>query len=192
MSHAKREGIFMNFFRVIFFGVLLTSGLQLKADINEEEIHKTQIVASKVLQIIEEQPDAIEDWVEDRIYLSPQRITITRQGAFLYQKASAILLPPFAMDQKGIFIQCKKEDVSQEAQEHYDRATEALIDALGHSMGAGLTIECPPLAIYEGYKAVEAWKEAAREYNAGVAAERNDTSDAAGTGTCPSGPDRDR
>lgn len=177
----------MNLSYIIFLGVLLITSLQLKANTIEEEWNGTQ-----VLQIIAEQPDSIEDWVEDRVYLSPQRIAITRRGAFLYRKASIIPLPPFAVDQKGIFIQCKKEGVSKEAQEHYDKAKEALIDAIGQSIGAGLTIECPPLAIYEGYRAVESWKEAAREYNAGMASERNDTSDGTGSGTHLDSTERDR
>lgn len=59
------------------------------------------------------------------------------------------------------------EENKQKAQEHFDRAGEALIEAIGHSIGTGITIECPPLALFEGYQAVEAWKEAAHEYNEG-------------------------
>ena len=31
----------------------------------------------------------------------------------------------------------------------------------GHSAAAGVSIECPPLSVFEGYQAVQAWKEAA-------------------------------
>lgn len=132
--------------------------------------------ARNILQIFEEQPDAIEGLVGDRIYLAPQRIAITHRGAFLCHRNSMIPLPSFALDQRGIFVRCKKSETNQEAQEHYDKALEALIDALGHSIGAGATIvDIPPLGIYEGYKAVEAWKEAGREYHAGVEAEERGT-----------------
>lgn len=57
---------------------------------------------------------------------------------------------------------------------HYDNARESLIDALGHSAAAGITIEVPPLAAYEVYQAVEAWKECAQEYCAGMEAEKKD------------------
>jgi hypothetical protein len=73
-------------------------------------------------------------------------------------------------DQNGLFMLCSREDAQREAQEHFDRAGEALIEALGHSTAAGISIECPPLALYEGYQAVEAWKEAAQEYEAGCKA----------------------
>jgi len=123
-------------------------------------------VAAKVLQIIEEQPEAIEDWIEDRVYLAPHRIAVTHRGAFLHHRSSAILLPPFAMDEKGIFILCKKKDAEQEALEHYDRGKQAFLEVLEHSIYSGISIECPPIAIFEGYRAVEAWKEWAREYRA--------------------------
>jgi len=62
-----------------------------------------------------------------------------------------------------IEVLCSREDAQREAQDHIERAREALIEALGHSAAAGVAIECPPLAIYECYQAVEAWKDAAQE-----------------------------
>lgn len=66
-----------------------------------------------------------------------------------------------------------RETAQKEADEHFTRSQKALIDAVAHSAAAGLALEiCPPLAVYEGYKAVEAWKESAQEYNAGTEAEK--------------------
>jgi hypothetical protein len=61
---------------------------------------------------------------------------------------------------------CSKEDAEKEAQEHYDNAVDSVLEALQHSMNAGLgIIQCPPIAIIEIYQACEAWKDAAHEYN---------------------------
>jgi hypothetical protein len=71
---------------------------------------------------------------------------------------------------------CSNKDDSKKKESsgnHFDRGREALIEAMAHSAAAGLAIEvCPPIAIYEGYKAVESWKEAAREYNEGFEARK--------------------
>jgi hypothetical protein len=42
-------------------------------------------------------------------------------------------------------------------------------------MAGGIAAEFPPGALYEGYNAVQSWKEMAREYNAGVEAEQRGT-----------------
>ncbi|HSX04336.1 MAG TPA: hypothetical protein VLG76_06375 [Rhabdochlamydiaceae bacterium] len=124
--------------------------------------------ARTVLEILEYQPDSIENWIEDRVYLHPERIEVKREGAFISDWNTSIPIPSFALDQNGVFILCSREEVNREAQAHYDRATGAFLEALGHAAAAGLNIECPPLAIYEGYKSVEAFKEWGREYSAGV------------------------
>ena len=56
---------------------------------------------------------------------------------------------------------------SEEAQKHFDNATEALIQAFGHSFAAGVSAEIPPLALFELYNASKCWIEAATEFNAG-------------------------
>lgn len=63
--------------------------------------------------------------------------------------------------------QDKDTSGNKEAQEHFDRAKEALGEALMHSAGAGLSIEVPPVAVYEAYKAVQSWQEMASEYKQG-------------------------
>ncbi len=70
----------------------------------------------------------------------------------------------------GILYLCR----SKEAQEHFDNAKEALIDAIEHSVNAGISIPIPPLAIIEGYKAVESWMEMAHEYSEGVRCEERE------------------
>jgi len=58
---------------------------------------------------------------------------------------------------------------SEQAQEHYDNARGALIDALQHSISSGLLLEaCPPAAAIEFYNAVQSWQEMAHEYVAGI------------------------
>lgn len=64
---------------------------------------------------------------------------------------------------------------SKEAQDHFDNAKDALVDAIEHSMNAGLGIVVPPIAIIEGYKAVESWLEWAHEYNEGVRCEERES-----------------
>jgi hypothetical protein len=58
-----------------------------------------------------------------------------------------------------------------EAKEHFDNAREAFIDGVAHSAFAGLAVEVPPVAAYEFYKAVESFKEGAKEYVAGMEVE---------------------
>lgn len=158
-------------YRVIILLVLLISAQIQAANISECD-YKIQGVARTVLQILEEQPDSIEDWSGDRIYLNPERIHVSRNGVFVSNRRSKVMLEAFAVDKRGVFIRCQKEHVSKEAQDHYDRAREALIEGIGHSAAAGVSIEIAPVAVYEGYQAVESFKEAAREYNAGVECEK--------------------
>ncbi len=122
--------------------------------------------AIKTLQIFREQPDSVEAWIDDKVYLAPERMAVTRKGVLLCKDRSMIMLPSLSLDDKGVFIQCREEDLSREAQEHLDRAKDAFVDALESSIGAGLAIECPPVAAFAGYNAVQSWKEWAREYNA--------------------------
>ncbi len=128
--------------------------------------------ARSILEILEHQPASIESWVEDRVYLCPERIEITREGAFVSDWNSAIPIPSLALDQNGPFILCSREEVNKEAQEHYDRAGRALFEGFVHSAYAGLNIECPPIAIYEGYQAFRSFKEFGNESWAGHEKER--------------------
>lgn len=167
----------MMFFRITFLVFIFSFPMLHAQERNIENENLCELKDStQILRIIEEQPDSVEGWVGDKIYLASYRIAITRRGAYLCNRESRILLPAFALDQNGIFIRCKQKDVGPEAQAHYDRAKEAFLDALGHSAAAGAAIaDLPPVGIYEGYKAVQAWKEAAREYNAGVECEQRGT-----------------
>jgi RHS repeat-associated protein len=65
---------------------------------------------------------------------------------------------------------------SEKAQEHYDNARDALIEAIGHSMAVGASIEIPPIALIEVYNAARCWVEAATEYNAGYVEDQRDRS----------------
>lgn len=137
-----------------------------------------------VVRILQEQPDSIEGWCQDRVYIYPERITINKGGVFVCKQNLSVQIPSFAIDDHGVFVLCTQA----EAQEHYGKAGEAFRDAVGHSLGAGAAFaaEQPVLGVYEGYRAVEKWKEFGREYHAGVDAERESS------GTVPSGPDRDK
>ena len=137
-------------------------------------------VVNGVLRILTEYPDAIVKWEEEKVYFSPENVVITEAGAFIFTtECSAVFIPAYSVDTYGIFALCKKEEVCQEAKEHYGKAADKLVEAIQHSTAAGLTIQIPPVAILEGYQAVEAWKEAAREYNAGIKAERESNNAAA-------------
>jgi hypothetical protein len=56
------------------------------------------------------------------------------------------------------------KESSAEAKSHYDAAKNHGLEFLGHSMTAGATIECPPIAILETYNAVQALNKMADEY----------------------------
>ena len=60
----------------------------------------------------------------------------------------------------------------REAQEHYERALDCAMDAISHSITAGIMAYVPVYAAIEVYKAVESIKEAAVEYNRGVELEK--------------------
>ncbi|MDX8430647.1 MAG: RHS repeat-associated core domain-containing protein [Candidatus Algichlamydia australiensis] len=64
---------------------------------------------------------------------------------------------------------------SEEAQEHYDNAKKALVEAVAHSIGSGVAaLECPPLAVAEAYQATTSFIESAKEYNKGYEKEQED------------------
>lgn len=58
-------------------------------------------------------------------------------------------------------------EYEREAQEYFSKAADKVVEAIGHSIAAGLVIECLPAAAIEVYQATKAWKEAAIEYNKG-------------------------
>lgn len=117
------------------------------------------------------QPESIEAWKGDRVYLTTDRIHITHTGAFICNERSHVRLHHFAYDCNGLFIQCSQE----EAQEHFDKSREALFDGIGHSMASGVLFAegVIPLGVYEGYKAMESFKDMGKEYSEGMAAEGN-------------------
>jgi hypothetical protein len=63
---------------------------------------------------------------------------------------------------------------SEKAQEHYDNARGALVEAVAHSFAVAAAVEMPPLAVIEVYNATRCWIEAATEYNAGFREETRD------------------
>lgn len=115
------------------------------------------------MKIIIEQPQSVEAWVNDRFYIKPSNLHMKKQGVFVEDEDSSIALPGFGYDQNGPFLICSQED-AKEAQEHYDRAMHKLLEAFAFSMGTAAGLAIPPAAIIEGYFAVEAWIDAAREY----------------------------
>lgn len=142
------------------------------SDAHSAPIAENDCVAATV-RILLEQPDSIEAWKNDKVYLTPERIAVRREGVFVRAQNSNIKIPSFAVDAQGVFILCSKE----EAQDHYDRAWEAFRDAIGHSIGAGAAFaaEQPVIGVYEGYRAIEKYKEFGREYSQGAEAENKGT-----------------
>jgi hypothetical protein len=144
-----------------------------RVEANSSYILKKMGRARTVVEILEYQSDSIENWIDDRVYLCPARIEVARDGVFISDANTAIPLPPFALDEKGVFILCSRE----EAQEHYDRAGRALIEGFGHAVAAGASAECPPIAIYEGYQSVRSFLEFGNEYSKGYEKEHGGTVD---------------
>ncbi len=61
----------MKFFRLnLFILTFLIPLLQLQAEKIDREDLNVDDTTSKILQIFEEQPDAIENWIQDRVYLT--------------------------------------------------------------------------------------------------------------------------
>lgn len=140
---------------------------------------KKAIPHAMILKAMYEHPESLCEWRDSRIYLREETLHfMSKEAAFLscHPNRTPVYLPHIGWDDLGWFILCRDRDPesgpNKEAEEHYSRAREALIDALGHSALAGLSLECPPAAVFEGYNAVKSWKEMAREYNAGVESER--------------------
>jgi len=124
--------------------------------------------ASEILRILKEQPESIEACGIGRVYIRPDRLHITRKGVYLKREHSSVPISRFAFDEKGIFLPCSAQELSHEAKEaneHFDRAVEALIEAVVHSISVGAVVEVPPLAIYEIYQASQNFIEAAKQYN---------------------------
>lgn len=84
-------------------------------------------------------------------------------GVTIFSRPLTPQFSTFVIGDQGVFLLCS----DKEAEEHYDRAMGALRDAVGHSLGAGAAFAVEQLAIgvFEGYQAVEKWKEFGREYH---------------------------
>ena len=160
-----KSALLVSLLMISFTDVYPTQTKAWQATINES--------AEATVKILLEQPESIEIWKDNKVYLAPEKIVVLREGVFVHAQHSDVRIPSFAIDDQGVFILCSKE----EAQEHYDRAWEALRDAVGHSIGAGaaFAIEQPLVGVYEGYRAVEKYKEFGREYSQGVEAESGGT-----------------
>jgi hypothetical protein len=59
---------------------------------NNTRSHK---LAQTCLQIIQEQPQSIEAWIDNKVYLNPSKIRLTKKGIFLQEETSTIELPAF-------------------------------------------------------------------------------------------------
>lgn len=143
----------MIFRSIVSLLVFLTVCITARAENGAEPDPKQQEVTLRVLQVLEEQPDSIEDWVDGRMYLVPERLCVTRQGVFLCKNRSAIPLPCFAFDQKGVFIVCNREDVIKETQARYAKMFDELMDTL--NLDPFKRLNNAPAAIFEGFKAIE-------------------------------------
>lgn len=71
-------------------------------------------------------------------------------------------------DEGGLFLYCSSEELEKEAREHFDNARDAFIDGVGHAAVAGITVEIPPVAIYEGYQSAKSFIKMGEEYTAGL------------------------
>ena len=60
----------------------------------------------------------------------------------------------------------------REAQDYYNRAYELFGEAVEHAVNAAASIYIPPISVLEVYRSVDCFKEAAVEYNKGVAVEK--------------------
>lgn len=136
---------------------------EIEADQNIQTL-KHQLITQTLLKILKEQPETIEYWIGNRFYIDPMRMFVTPQGIFAYDEHSLVLIPSLAMDEFGPFLLCDNAQVNAEAQKHYDSAGRNFWKGVAHSAAAGAYIEIPPLAIFEGYQAVEAFKQSAAEY----------------------------
>ena len=151
-----------------FFLLLTSFFLFTTAFARELDDTTTDKVAHTVIKILIEQPNTIEHWTQNRIYLDPSRVTVTRQGVFTCTSDSILEIPSFAIDDYGLYLLCSSSEVIEAAQQHYDNALQSMVEFLKHAAQAGGSIVIPPLAIYEGYNAVQALKNAATEYVKGL------------------------
>lgn len=59
-----------------------------------------------------------------------------------------------------------------EANEHYERARDLVIQGIGLSIGAGISVNVPPAVAIQIYQGSKCFVEAAKEYNKGVECEK--------------------
>lgn len=69
----------MELYRWLFLSFFFSlTAVNIQAHVRIDKADDTLKKSLKILKIIEEQPDAIEDWVGDRMYINPQRIIVSR------------------------------------------------------------------------------------------------------------------
>ena len=66
----------------------------------------------------------------------------------------------------------EREVYSREANEHYERARDLVIEGIGYSIGAGASVSIPPAAAIQIYQGSKCFVGAAKEYNKGVECEK--------------------
>lgn len=135
-----------------------------------------------ILQIMRKHPESLRKWENSKIYLRDEALHWTSNDVVwlsCHSDRHPVPLGNIELDSEGWYLLCQdyepESGPNKEAQEHYDKARDALVRALEYSIGMGLTIEVPPAAVIAGYQAVQAWKEMGDEYCAGVEAEQRGT-----------------
>jgi hypothetical protein len=137
--------VFRLFSLVCFFCIALNVNAD---ETSPLDLKKEELICT-VLQILDEQPDSIEEWLEDKVYLNPERIYLTRQGAFCCKKRSVIPLPSFEFDGNGIFISCSQQDIIRQTQAQYGKIFDTLRHALGNLNSIEQEIHFPEVPSFE-------------------------------------------
>ncbi len=138
--------------------------------------------SANILKVMRNHPESLRKWEGSRIYLRDEALHwMSNDVVWLscHSDRHPVALANLEYDTEGWYLLCKDYDPpsgpNKEAQEHYDKARDALVRALEYSVATGLSIEVPPAAALAGYNAVKAWKEMGDEYCAGLEAEERGT-----------------
>jgi hypothetical protein len=159
---------------------ILLSNVNLEAGYIRSSHRRTP--STIILQVMREHPESLKKWEGSRIYLRNETLYWMSDDVVwlsCHSDRPPVALANLGCDDEGWYLLCKEYDPpsgpNKEAEEHYNKARDALIRALEYSIGAGLAIEVPAAAVIAGYNAVKAWKEMGDEYCAGVEAEERGT-----------------
>lgn len=87
------------------------------------ELNNVKEGSSLVTQIIQEQPDSIEYYDKGKLYLKLDRIYPTKDGIYLRNSRSSILLPPLFADDNGSFISATQQEKDAVAKQVFYQCT---------------------------------------------------------------------